>query len=111
MLGLLRREKEEFDRKTEYMEQEKRLLAPMRRKWRHKLYLSYFEFKTGYFLIKNRLAFLEKQHSKRWHYSETLRYLIYRYESMLRGKAGRPPKVTDMLEFHLKALPKEDMRP
>jgi len=105
VLALLRREKDELDRETQLMEEETMLLNGMLREWRQKMRYEFKKYEGGYFAIKNRLAFLELQHERRWHYSETLRYLVFRYEGMLRGRVGRVPGVSDeFLDYHLKCL-------
>jgi len=97
VLGLLRREKEEFGRQTEYLKEEKKLLDPLLRVWRQKLRYSYFKHRDGYFFIKRRLAYLENldYSHELWQYRRALDYLIHRYEAMLRGKSGRPLGVSE----------------
>jgi len=113
VLGLLRREKEEFGRQTEYLKEEKKLLDPLLRVWRQKLRYSYFKYRDGYFYIKNRLACLERLECsyELWQYQRALNYLIRRYEAMLKHKSGRPLGVTDYGLSCVKAVVEKEMNP
>ena len=109
VLGLLRREKALHDRKMKDMEDEILLLEVTLRKLRRMLHFEYFRVKDGYFYVKERLAYLKsKQYSyKMFQYSRALNYLTARYESMLRGKTGRPLGVTSWGRSCLKGVVKE----
>lgn len=111
VLLLLRREKREYDRKLKDREGEIAALELMIRRWRWKLInQSYYGFKDGFSCLKERLAYLKPRYglgSDGWHYSQALKYLILRYESMLRHKSGRPPNITGWNRGFLEALVKE----
>ena len=111
VLLLLRREKREYDRKLKDREGDIAALELMIRRWRWKLInQSYYGFKDGFAYLKERLAHLKPRYgltSDAWHYSQALKYLIFRYESMLRGKSGRPPNITGWNRGFLEALVKE----
>jgi len=93
ILDLLRKEKERHDRKMEDVQHEIELLEVWIKKWRWRLInWNYYEFKPGLDYMKARLSHLKSQDNflKTWQYSNALDYLTARYESMLRGKIGRP---------------------
>jgi len=96
MLNLLHREKELHDKKVKDMQDEIDLLETWIKKWRWRLInWSYHEFKPGLEFMKSRLVFLksEQHFTKTLRYSHSLRYLTRRYESLLKGKIGRPLSV------------------
>jgi len=111
VLLLLHREKKEYDRKLKDREHEIARLELMIKRWRWKLInQSYFSFKDGFAYLKERLAYLKPRYgltSDAWHYSQALKYLILRYESMLRHKSGRPPNITGWNRGFLEAFVKE----
>ncbi|MCK4478001.1 hypothetical protein KAU88_05695 [Candidatus Bathyarchaeota archaeon] len=114
ILNLLHKEKERHDVEMEDLQHEIDLLEVWVKKWRWKLInYSYFEFRDGFKYMKSRLSFLKSQQHfvKMFRYSRVLHYLTRRYESMLRGKAGRPLGVSSWGYSDLKAVLEEGKRP
>ncbi|MCK4478377.1 hypothetical protein KAU88_07615 [Candidatus Bathyarchaeota archaeon] len=114
ILDLLKKEKERHDVEMEDLRQEIDLLEVWVKKWRWRLInYSYFEFRDGFNFMKARLAYLKSQQNfiKMFTFSRALHYLTKRYESLLRGKAGRPLGVTDWGKHDLEAVVKERKRP
>ena len=109
ILDLLRKEKKKHDIKMEYLEDEIERLEVWVKKWRWRLiHLSYYEFKPGLDYMKARLSYLKSQDQwKMWEKHRALKYLICRYESMLRHKVGRPLGATKYGYSFVKEVVKE----
>ncbi|MDH5449065.1 MAG: hypothetical protein OEX01_08725 [Candidatus Bathyarchaeota archaeon] len=110
ILDLLRKEKEKHDIETEDLRQEINLLEVWIKRWRWRLiHWNYYEFVTGLDYMKARLSYLKSQQNfgKTWQYSEALDYLTARYESMLRGKTGRPLGVHSYGRKYVEAVVEE----